>query len=173
MTERYLSHTVQRAFRTHGRIRPTLVNNCRSSWLSIAGPARPTFSSSSTTEPLTETSASHTSTRCQAVFSENQPAELPTRLSNLRAWALVPSRMGISRQFTFPTFGAAWSFMTLVADECKIKKHHPSWHNLYNQVTIEWTTHKPKGLSIKDVEMAEFCDRAAQEIVLKSPKSKP
>ena len=72
--------------------------------------------------------------------------------------------MGIVREFAFPTFSAAWRFMSLVADECKAKRHHPSWHNLYNKVTIEWTTHKPKGLSMKDVEMAEFCDKAADEI---------
>lgn len=58
--------------------------------------------------------------------------------------------------------------MSSVAEECKIQKHHPSWSNLYNVVTIEWTTHKPEGLSIKDVEMAEFCDRRAEEIGLKS-----
>jgi len=57
--------------------------------------------------------------------------------------------------------------MSLVAEECKAKKHHPSWSNLYNEVSIEWTTHKPEGLSIKDVEMAEFCDLTATEIGLK------
>ena len=77
--------------------------------------------------------------------------------------------MGLTRRFTFPSFAAAWRFMSTVADECKAKRHHPSWHNLYNQVTIEWTTHKPLGLSIKDVEMAEFCDRTANEIGLKVP----
>jgi 4a-hydroxytetrahydrobiopterin dehydratase len=57
----------------------------------------------------------------------------------------------------------------MVAEEAKVKKHHPSWHNLYNQVTVEWTTHKPYGLSIKDVEMAEFCDKTAASIGLKEP----
>lgn len=57
--------------------------------------------------------------------------------------------------------------MSLVADECKVKKHHPRWTNVYNRVSIEWTTHDPKGLSIKDVEMAEFCDRKAAEVELK------
>jgi 4a-hydroxytetrahydrobiopterin dehydratase len=72
--------------------------------------------------------------------------------------------MGLIRQFTFPTFAAAWRFMSIVAEECKTRRHHPSWHNLYNKVTVEWTTHNPQGLSIKDVEMAEFCDRTASEI---------
>ncbi|KAF2107931.1 pterin 4 alpha carbinolamine dehydratase-domain-containing protein [Lophiotrema nucula] len=101
------------------------------------------------------------------IFSENQPFDLPGRASKLTAWSVTPSRMGIVREFRFTTFAAAWRFMTAVADECKIKRHHPSWHNLYNQVTVTWTTHKPLGLSIKDVEMAEFCDRTAEQIGLK------
>lgn len=101
------------------------------------------------------------------VFSVEQPFDLPQRLTKLSDWKLSSSNRGISRQFTFPSFGSAWRFMSIVADECKAKRHHPSWHNLYSQVTIEWTTHKPEGLSIKDVEMAEFCDRTADQIGLK------
>ncbi|KAF9740096.1 hypothetical protein PMIN02_010876 [Paraphaeosphaeria minitans] len=103
----------------------------------------------------------------RVVFSAKQPSDLPQRLTKLSKWKLSPSNKGISRQFTFPGFASAWRFMSIVADECKAKRHHPSWHNLYSQVTIEWTTHKPEGLSIKDVEMAEFCDRTADEIGLK------
>jgi 4a-hydroxytetrahydrobiopterin dehydratase len=80
------------------------------------------------------------------------------------AWQLTESKKGITRQFTFTSFGRAWSFMKLVAKECKAHKHHPSWSNSYNQVTIEWTTHKPEGLSIKDVEMAEICENVAQSV---------
>ncbi|ORY14754.1 transcriptional coactivator/pterin dehydratase, partial [Clohesyomyces aquaticus] len=100
------------------------------------------------------------------IFSEAQPTDLPERASKLKSWSITSSRMGIERTFTFTTFSAAWRFMSLVAEECKAKRHHPSWHNLYNQVSVEWTTHRPKGLSIKDVEMAEFCDRTAEEIGL-------
>jgi 4a-hydroxytetrahydrobiopterin dehydratase len=102
-------------------------------------------------------------------FSAGQPAELPERASKLLStWALSASNKGITRQYTFSSFSKAWRFMSTVAEECKVKNHHPSWHNLYNGVTIEWTTHRPEGLSIKDVEMAEFCDRAANEIGLKA-----
>lgn len=103
------------------------------------------------------------------VFSAGQPAEVPIRASQLlSAWQLTNSNKGITRQYTFSSFSKAWRFMSLVADECKAKKHHPSWHNLYNKVTIEWTTHKPEGLSISDIEMAEFCDRTANDIGLKA-----
>ena len=29
---------------------------------------------------------------------------------------------------------------------------------VYNKTLIRWTTHRPEGLSIKDVTMAAFCD---------------
>jgi pterin-4a-carbinolamine dehydratase len=103
----------------------------------------------------------------RVIYAANQPADLPDRLAKLTAWTITPSKKGIVRQFTFPTFSTAWRFMSLVAEECKTKRHHPSWHNLYDQVTIEWTTHKPEGLSIKDVEMAEICDQTAEHIGLK------
>lgn len=52
-------------------------------------------------------------------------------------------------------------FMNTVAEECKVKKHHPEWSNVYNTTFIRWTTHSPPGLSVKDVEMARFCDEQA------------
>ena len=32
----------------------------------------------------------------------------------------------------------------------------------YNHTHIQWSTHKPEGLSIKDVEMASWCDEQAE-----------
>jgi 4a-hydroxytetrahydrobiopterin dehydratase len=51
--------------------------------------------------------------------------------------------------------------MNAIAEECKVKKHHPEWSNVYNTTFIRWTTHSPPGLSVKDVEMARFCDEQA------------
>lgn len=103
------------------------------------------------------------------IFATGQPADLLERVSNLpSAWELTGSKKGITRRYTFPSFSKAWTFMSVVAEECKAKKHHPFWSNMYNQVTVEWTTHKPEGLSIKDVEMADFCDRTANDIGLKN-----
>jgi 4a-hydroxytetrahydrobiopterin dehydratase len=79
-------------------------------------------------------------------------------------WQLTPSGEGIQRLFRFKTFKAAWSFMERVAGECKTAKHHPEWANVYNTVFVRWTTHKPKGLSEKDIAMAMFCDEHAAEL---------
>ncbi|KAG0136961.1 pterin 4 alpha carbinolamine dehydratase-domain-containing protein [Tuber indicum] len=79
-------------------------------------------------------------------------------------WSLSATRMGIEREFKFKTFAKAMLFINQVADQCKVKKHHPEWENVYNKVAIRWTTHNPEGLSHKDVEMAKFCDDKGIEL---------
>lgn len=59
--------------------------------------------------------------------------------------------------------------MTAVAEECKKKRHHPEWSNVYNTVFVRWTTHRPRdpevspGVTRVDVEMARVCDEKAEE----------
>jgi 4a-hydroxytetrahydrobiopterin dehydratase len=108
----------------------------------------------------------------EIIFSADQPSDLPELASKLLStWELTASRKGITREYTFSSFSKAWEFMSFVTEDIKRKKHHPSWSNKYNQVTIEWTTHKPEGLSIKDIEMAERCDRIASSIQFKTRPS--
>lgn len=54
-------------------------------------------------------------------------------------------------------------FMTAVSLQCKVKNHHPEWSNVFNTTFIRWTTHSPRGLSAKDVELAAACDAAAKD----------
>ncbi|KAF2863738.1 hypothetical protein K470DRAFT_254632, partial [Piedraia hortae CBS 480.64] len=56
------------------------------------------------------------------------------------------------------------NFMTQVARECEKTNHHPEWSNVYNQVNVTWTTHRPRGISMKDVRMVGFCDRVAGDV---------
>ncbi|KAI4865802.1 transcriptional coactivator/pterin dehydratase [Hypoxylon rubiginosum] len=77
-------------------------------------------------------------------------------------WALVPGGEGLERSFKFKTFAKTWDFMTAVSLQCKLKNHHPEWSNVYNTTYIRWTTHNPKGLSAKDVELAAICDNLAK-----------
>ncbi|XXG94429.1 hypothetical protein Hte_000685 [Hypoxylon texense] len=57
-------------------------------------------------------------------------------------WALVPGGEGLERSFKFKTFAKTW---------------------VYNTTYIRWTTHNPKGLSAKDVELAAICDSLAKD----------
>ena len=48
--------------------------------------------------------------------------------------------------------------MTQIAIEAESHNHHPEWRNVYNKVTITWTTHDVQGLSMNDIELAHICD---------------
>ncbi|KAI0013128.1 transcriptional coactivator/pterin dehydratase [Xylariaceae sp. FL0662B] len=78
-------------------------------------------------------------------------------------WTLIPGGEGLERSFKFKTFAKTWDFMTAVSLQCKLKNHHPEWSNVYNTTYIRWTTHDPKGLSAKDVELAAVCDGLARD----------
>lgn len=73
-------------------------------------------------------------------------------------WKIVEGRDAIEKEFTFADFNEAFSFMTAVALKAEVKCHHPEWFNVYNRVKITWSTHDCSGLSMKDVQMARFCD---------------
>lgn len=51
--------------------------------------------------------------------------------------------------------------MNDVATQCNTQRHHPEWSNVYNRVFVRWTTHRPAGLSSKDLVMADACDKFA------------
>ncbi|KAG9715978.1 hypothetical protein KCU75_g23617, partial [Aureobasidium melanogenum] len=76
-------------------------------------------------------------------------------------WKVTDDKRGLQRTFRFKTFKATWrfehvgiafthphpDFMNTVAAECKVRKHHPEWTNVFNKTHVRWTTHKPMGLS--------------------------
>ena len=47
----------------------------------------------------------------------------------------------LCRSFQFKDFTEAFGFMTRVAIIAEKMDHHPYWTNVYNQVTIELSTH--------------------------------
>jgi 4a-hydroxytetrahydrobiopterin dehydratase len=79
----------------------------------------------------------------------------------LPAWRYDAQRGGtITREFKFGDFTQAFGFMTQVALAAEKHDHHPEWSNVYNRVTMTWTTHDAKGLSSNDVELALIADQA-------------
>jgi 4a-hydroxytetrahydrobiopterin dehydratase len=57
----------------------------------------------------------------------------------------------LSRTFQFKDFSEAFAFMTRVALMAEKMDHHPNWSNVYNQVTIELTTHSA-GNTVSDLD---------------------
>jgi len=83
--------------------------------------------------------------------------------SSFEGWAPVAERDAVQQTFTFEDFNAAFGFMTRIAIEADKSDHHPEWFNVYNRVEITLTTHDADGLSIRDVKLAQFIEKAARE----------
>lgn len=59
------------------------------------------------------------------------------------------------QEFKFPSFVAAFGFMTQVAMLAEKANHHPEWFNVYNKVNISLTTHDAGGISTRDFALAK------------------
>ena len=80
-------------------------------------------------------------------------------LADLDGWSLVEDGTAIEAEFSFKGFNAAFGFMTRVALAAERQNHHPEWSNVYNRVTIRWTTHSEGGVTELDVKLARACSR--------------
>lgn len=82
-------------------------------------------------------------------------------LADLDGWSLVEDGTAIEAEFSFRGFNAAFGFMTRVALAAERQNHHPEWSNVYNRVSLRWTTHSAGGVTQLDVKLAHICDRFA------------
>ena len=65
----------------------------------------------------------------------------------------------IKKEFKFDNFINAFGFMSKVALLSEKMDHHPTWHNTYNKVKIELTTHDKGGITTNDIKLAESIDK--------------
>ncbi len=93
-------------------------------------------------------------------------AQLPGLLATLPAWTLAPAADAISRHLEFADFSEAFAFMTRVALGAERRDHHPDWSNSYNVVDVTLTSHDAGGLTMRDIDLARFIDRAAAAIAV-------
>ena len=61
----------------------------------------------------------------------------------------------------FSLLGFNAAFLWRVALAAERENHHPEWSNVYNRVTLRWTTHSVGGVSALDVKLAKKCDSFA------------
>jgi len=50
--------------------------------------------------------------------------------------------------------------MARIAVAAEKRDYHPEWSNVYNRVVITLKTRGAEGLTMKDIELATFADRA-------------
>jgi 4a-hydroxytetrahydrobiopterin dehydratase len=86
--------------------------------------------------------------------------QIADAMHKLRQWRRAPDRDAIVREFAFKDFRQAFAFMTQVALQAEKHDHHPEWANVYNRVTVIWSTHDAGGLTESDFTLAACCDEA-------------
>lgn len=89
-----------------------------------------------------------------ALLSSDQIARL---LDELPGWQLLNGTL--HRELRFADFNAAFGFMARVALVAETLGHHPEWSNVWNQVTIDLTTHDAGGLTALDEQLARRIDQ--------------
>jgi 4a-hydroxytetrahydrobiopterin dehydratase len=89
-------------------------------------------------------------------------AEIAGALGSVPEWR----REGgwLVRTVECPTFRAAISLVSRVADAAEEADHHPDIEINWRRVTFRLTTKASKGLTAKDVAMAATIDRLSQRV---------
>jgi 4a-hydroxytetrahydrobiopterin dehydratase len=91
-------------------------------------------------------------------LTESERSEL---LPALDGWALVEGRVEIVEDEALVDGVAAFGWMTRVALAAETMNHHPEWANTYNKVEVTLATHDAKGLTRRDIELAQRMDQMA------------
>jgi 4a-hydroxytetrahydrobiopterin dehydratase len=89
-------------------------------------------------------------------LSESEIAEM---MSRVPGWEYREG--ALRRDLTFPDFKRAFGFMTSVALAAEARDHHPEWNNVYNRVSIAWSTHDAGGVTTLDFDLAEQVSKLA------------
>jgi 4a-hydroxytetrahydrobiopterin dehydratase len=78
--------------------------------------------------------------------------EIQTHLNTLSGWRRDGD--AIKKEWKFQDFKEAMQFINKIADLAEAQNHHPELFNVYNRVTLRFTTHDAGGLTEKDIEIA-------------------
>ena len=85
--------------------------------------------------------------------------DISTRLAGLDGWHR--DRDAIVKEFRFPGFPEAVSFVQRLVPGAEKADHHPDIKINYSRVTLSYSTHSEGGLTDKDFDGARMADRCA------------
>ncbi len=87
-------------------------------------------------------------------------SEIQQRLTEVKDWKLDGN--AIRKEFTFDSFRDAVDFINRVADIAEEQDHHPELFNVYNKVTLNFSTHDAGGITSRDFKMARAIDNITE-----------
>lgn len=77
------------------------------------------------------------------------------------AWALIDGRL--VRSHDFGSWQDAYAALTPIAAVAERLDHHPDWSQRGTTLRIELTTHRPRGISQLDLDLADAIDAILPE----------
>ena len=89
--------------------------------------------------------------------------EIAGALAGLYGWTVKQEKL--HREYQFPDFVHAFGFMATAAIAIEAMGHHPEWFNVYNRVSIDLTTHDARGITSKDVALAERLEALSKKLL--------
>jgi 4a-hydroxytetrahydrobiopterin dehydratase len=90
-------------------------------------------------------------------------AKVAAEVKTLAGWSV--KRGKLHREYKFPDFPHAFGFMATAAPAIEKMNHHPEWSNVYNQVTVDLSTHDAGGITQKDFDLAQLLEGIAKKLV--------
>ena len=85
--------------------------------------------------------------------------QIDSLLANLDGWAVEDSSIDrLLKKYTFQSYAAAMEFTKLIADLAESEGHHPKITLEWGLVSLEWWSHKIKGLHMNDFICAAKSD---------------
>jgi len=89
-------------------------------------------------------------------------------------WKLDEECIQLEKTYNFKTYTKVADFHLVISVKCKSRNHHPTMITTSRTLTVQWTTHIPRGISNKDTSMAKYCDEEAKSIgTVEQDKIKP
>lgn len=89
--------------------------------------------------------------------------EKQAALDSLPGWSIQNDKL--HRDYQFPDFVHAFGFMATAAIAIEALNHHPEWSNVWNRVSVDFTTHDAGGLTAKDVLLANRLEEIAKRLL--------
>ena len=82
-------------------------------------------------------------------------------LKTLPGWLLKEGKL--HKKFEFKDFVQAFGFMTQAAIIAEKQNHHPEWFNVYQTVVVDLVSHDSKGITSRDLKLADSMNIIAGE----------
>ncbi len=84
-------------------------------------------------------------------------SDIDKMITQIPGWKLDGE--AIKKEWQFRNFSEAMVFINKIADLAEQHDHHPELYNVYNKVSLKFSTHDAGGLTLRDFKMAAEIDK--------------